>query len=194
MPAGAKEAKASRQEAAQTRALEVAKDSCLKRGQEGLELLKADCEALTRALDSQLTEVRQRGQSASNPLRYKLWQFAAALAVAALAIPFVLEEDVEQWMVQLWVGIALGLAAIMVVSGLLVPAPTQLDSRFEQQVAAMEEQERFLHLVARQRALWCGEPLASTSMSQSLQQESTSTRRSVPSQAAPKSKEGNFSI
>jgi len=142
------------------RAAEAAKATASEKLHHGLSKLGADCEAVSHALRNRLSEARSRGKAASNNLRYTLMQCAAALAIVCPIVPFILdEEDVEPWLVQACAGGALTVAALLFGAAFMVPAPVKLGENFERQISALLEQERFVQLLARQRAVWLGEPM-----------------------------------
>jgi len=140
------------------RTVQAAQTRAVQRAQGGLDALRTDCGGLAGALQARRAEAQARGASASNLLRHKLLQCATALVLVGALVPFILDEDIERWLVHMWVGLALGLAALLLVFAFVVPAPKKLGAHFEQQLAALAEQERFLGLVMRQRAVWAGEP------------------------------------
>merc|ERR1711972_433670 len=119
-----------KQDVVLTRAINAAKGVAARHSQQSLSTLRADCRTLSRALDVQLGEARQKGRAASNNLRMKLMQFAGALVIVGMLVPFVLEEDVEKWLVNLWIGIAVGVAVVLLTIAYFMPPPTTVDSRF----------------------------------------------------------------
>eukprot|EP00747_Dinoflagellata_sp_TGD_P094320 gnl/TRDRNA2_/TRDRNA2_166068_c0_seq2.p4 gnl/TRDRNA2_/TRDRNA2_166068_c0~~gnl/TRDRNA2_/TRDRNA2_166068_c0_seq2.p4 ORF type:complete len:123 (-),score=32.47 gnl/TRDRNA2_/TRDRNA2_166068_c0_seq2:22-390(-) len=79
------------------------------------------------------------------------------MAIVSAVIPFIMEDDIEPWQVQMWVIVAAVVAVALLIAAFMMPAQTKLDPLFEQRIAALSEQERFVELVKRQRMLWTGE-------------------------------------
>lgn len=143
------------------RAAQTCAASCV---EEGIVKARADCVALAAALASRTAATRAR--ASSTPLRPLLLQLGGAFAIVAVAVPFVLDEDVDPWLVQVWIGVAALLAVLALLGAIFASgpdakeagkAPRVSDGVETLRLAACEEQERFLQLVLRQLALWAGD-------------------------------------
>ncbi|CAK0805636.1 unnamed protein product, partial [Prorocentrum cordatum] len=149
------------------RALSAAQACAARHVGDGLANLRTDCDALSRALEAELARARDQVKAASAaPIRASLLKVAAAMVITAALLPFVLEDDIEQWVKQACSAGAGALAVLLALLALVLPAgaaatkggaPSALspeDARCR--VGALQEKQRFLRLAARQHARWAG--------------------------------------
>lgn len=187
----------TKQDLVLARVADLAKEASIRTSRQTLRSMRTDCEALIRETEIQFAEAYRKGQAATSSSRGTLIQVGVAFLIVGSIVPFILEDDVEQWLMVLWICLAFGLALALLVIAFSLPPPPKLESNFEQRVAALEEQGRYLRLLAKQWALWCGEPLLAESSAESGKidpgrTEGASQRSKV--EASSKPKDDAFSI
>lgn len=150
-----------------TEIADLAREVSMRSSRQALQSMKSDCETLVRETELQLTKAYHKGQAATSTLRGTLMQVAIAFFIVGSLVPFVLEEDVEEWLVILWISLACGVALVLLAVAFFLPAPPKLESNFEQIIESLQEQGRYLRLLGEQWALWCGETFEATSLAES---------------------------
>jgi len=159
-------------DAAPLRAIFAAQACASTKLSEGLATLKADCERLKHKLEEQLEDMHKRAKASSHSVRHGLLQACFALVIAAVCVPFVLEE-VEDWIVQMWIGVSLGIAALLLLIAFLVHSPPP-DPNIGDKITELLEYQRFVGMVMRQSAIWGGfEPETVSSMGAGPRDDST---------------------